>query len=329
MHWIIGHEDAVRRLQVVARMQQPAHAYLFTGPSSVGKTTLALAFAQALNCRAETRPCGRCRVCRLTAQGRHPDVALIQASDGTLKIDQIRELQRQAVLAPVEVRWRVFVIPNIERATREAANSLLKTLEEPPLHVVLLLTALDAEALLPTVVSRCQVISLRPLPVWQVRQALEERWNLDPEQAVLLARLSGGRIGWAISALEDGATLERRRTALDTLVATLSADSIERLALAERLSKSRPTLEETLALWLSWWRDLLLLRNGLGEDALTNVDYREMLQTLADQFTSQQIARTIHAIQRTLRRLDGNVNPRLALETLLLTLPQPGVMLQG
>ncbi len=328
MHWVIGHESAVRQLQAAARTQQPAHAYLFTGPTSVGKTTLALAFAQALNCQAAERPCGHCRVCRLIAQGRHPDVAVIQAGDGVIKIDQIRELQRQAMLAPLEVRWRVFVVPNIERATREAANSLLKTLEEPPPHVVLLLTTLDAEALLPTVVSRCRVIPLRPLPVQQVHQALEERWHVDPDQAMLLARLSGGRIGWAIAALKDSATLERRQAALDALVAILPARPLERLALAERMSKSRSNVEETLALWLSWWRDLLLLRNGL-EELLTNVDQRETLHALAERFTSHQIVRAVHAIQQTLRRIDANVNLRLALEALLLTFPQSDVTLQG
>ena len=329
MRWVIGHEGVVQQLQAAARMQQPAHAYLFTGPASVGKTTLALAFAQALNCGAQDPPCGQCRVCQLTAQGRHPDVAVIQAGNGVIRIEQIRELQRQAVLAPVEVRWRVFVIPNIERATREAANSLLKTLEEPPSHVVLLLTALDAEALLPTIVSRCRVVSLRPLPVQQVRQALETRWHVDSDQAALLARLSGGRIGWAITALQDPGTLERRQTALDALVTVLPAGPLERLALAERMHKARTAVEETLALWLSWWRDLLLLRHGLDEGMLTNVDRREELQTLAGQFTSQQITHVVQAIQQTLRRIDGNVNPRLALEALLLTLPRPRATMEG
>jgi DNA polymerase-3 subunit delta' len=295
----------------------------------VGKTTLALAFAQALNCQAADGPCGQCRICRLTAQGRHPDVGMVQAADGTIKIDQIRELQRQAVLAPVEVRWRIFVIPNVERATREAANSLLKTLEEPPPHVVLMLTTLDAEALLPTVVSRCRVIPLRPLPVPQIRRALEERWGVEPSRADLLARLCGGRIGWAISALKDSAILERRQAALEALQATLEADPLGRLEWAARLSKSRSSLEETLSLWLSWWRDLLLLRAGQPDDLLTNVDQREMLEALAQTYQTQQITEVIHAIQRALRRIDGNVNPRLTLEALLLSLPRPAGVARG
>lgn len=324
MHWIIGHEGAIRRLEAAAKAQQPAHAYLFAGPSSVGKTTLALAFAQTLNCQATDRPCGECRVCQLAARRRHPDVALIQAADGTIRIDQIRELQRQAALAPIEVRWRVFIIPNVERATREAANSLLKTLEEPPPHVVLLLTTLDPEGLLPTVVSRCQVISLRPLPLSQIRHALEERWEVEPQRADLLARVCAGRIGWAISALKDSAVLEQRQAGLKALTEALPAKPLERLECAARLSKSRSSLEETLALWLSWWRDLLLLRAGLSEDVLTNVDHRETLQALAHEYAPRQITQVIHAIQHTLRRIDSNVNPRLALEVLLLSLPRPG-----
>lgn len=320
MNNIVGHQSAIRQLRQAALAGQPAHAYLFTGPPAIGKRTLATAFARTLNCTGEAPPCGECRACRLIAAGRHPDVRIIGVDDAPIKIDQIRELQRDASLAPVEARWRVFLLPNIERATREAANSLLKTLEEPPAHVVLLLTALDASALLATVASRCRILPLRPLPIRDVQTALEKRWQVEPDRAALLARLSGGRMGWAAAALEDTAILDRRQAEVDALASVAHAGRVARLDLAHRLSRDEKHLAENLALWLSWWRDLLLVKAGTV-DAVTNADYLPALRSQAAGYGVQQIAKTIGAIRRTIRQIDANVNSRLALEVLLLNMP--------
>jgi DNA polymerase-3 subunit delta' len=320
MNNIAGHETAVQQLRRAALVGQPAQAYLFTGPPAIGKRTLAAAFARMLNCTGENPPCGTCRACRLIVDDRHPDVRTIQTDNNLIKIDQIRELQRSASLAPVEARWRVFLLPNVERATREAANSLLKTLEEPPAHVVLLLTATDARALLPTVVSRCRVVPLRPLAIDRVQTVLEDRWHVEPERAALLARLSGGRVGWAVAALEDSAILDRRQAEIGTLASVAGAGRVDRLDMAYRLSRDEKHLAETLALWLSWWRDLMLVKTGTVQ-AVTNADHLPTLQSQAAGYALQQIAGTIHAIQQTIRQIDANVNTRLALEVLLLNMP--------
>lgn len=320
MHEIIGHEATIEQLRRAALAGQPAQAYLFTGPPAIGKRTLAAAFARMLNCTGDDPPCGECRACRLVANERHPDVRTVEADNDVIKIDQIRELQHDASLAPVEARWRVFLLPNIERATREAANSLLKTLEEPPAHVVLLLTAVDANALLPTVVSRCRVIPLRPLTVDDVQAALEDRWGVEPERAALLARLSGGRVGWAVAALQDSAILDWRQAEIDALASVAGAGRVGRLDLAYRLSRDEEHLNDTLALWLSWWRDLMLVKTG-GLHAVTNADHLRTLQSQAAGYELQQIANTIHAIRNAIRQIDANVNRQLALEVLLLNVP--------
>lgn len=320
MDEIIGHETAVQQLRHAALTGQPAHAYLFTGPPAVGKRTLATALARTLNCTGDEPPCGVCRACRLIADGRHPDVQQVKPENNTIKIDQIRQLQHDAALAPVEARWRVFLLPNVERATRGAANSLLKTLEEPPDHVVLLLTALDANALLPTVVSRCRVVPLRPLPIDQVQAALEERWDVDTERAALLARLSDGRIGWAVTLLEDSAILEQRQADIEAMTSITGARRVERLSLAQRLSRDDERLGDTLALWLSWWRDLMLVKAGTAH-TISNADHLPTLQRQAAGYELQEIAGTIQAIRETIRQVDANVNKQLALEVLLLNIP--------
>jgi len=298
-----------------------SHAYLLTGPPQIGKTTLALNFAQALNCPSEDRPCGECLSCRKIARHIHPDVRIIEERDGTIGIDQIRAVQREVALSPYEGSWRVYVIQEMERATTEAANCLLKTLEEPPSQVILLLTARHADALPPTIVSRCQLLNLRPLPAELIQEALQRRWQVDEDKAKLLAKLSGGRIGWAIEANQDGAILKGREGRLGEMLALMGEGRVGRLDYAYQLSRQPDAVPEVLDLWLSWWRDLLLVKGGCPE-AVTNSDQQAVLQERARRYTLEQVRGFIKALQDTAGQLEHHVNPRLALEVLMLSLPK-------
>jgi len=320
---VIGHEWAVDLLLHGLSGGRVSHATLIVGPPYIGKTTLARWFAQALNCTGGLpEPCGECPSCRKLSSGNHPDVQILDAPGQTLKISEVRDLQHDLSLSPYEGRWRVALLCDFERATVEAANALLKTLEEPAAQVVLLLTALEAGALLPTIVSRCQVLSLRPLPLAQVKDALVARWGADPVQAELLAYLSGGRLGWAVRALADQALLARRAERLDDLV-TLSAEGrVERLAYAAALSRDPALAREVLALWLGWWHDVLLLASG-SQVNVTNVDRLAALRQQAGQVSLRQAQRMVARLRSIVNNLDQNVNLRLALEVLLLSLPSP------
>ena len=203
---VVGHEWAVQLLRQQVSSGKTAHAYLFAGPPGVGKTTLARRLAAALLCRGDSAPpCGTCRDCRLVATSHHADLLVIEpqqvggSSRQSLKADQVRELRSQLARTPVEGSRRVAIVRRFDEATVSAANTLLKTLEEPPPHVVIVLLADDPNQILPTIVSRCQPISLRPLPAAQVEQALVQDWHAAPEQARLLAHLAAGRLGWAVS----------------------------------------------------------------------------------------------------------------------------------
>lgn len=322
---VIGHEWATGLLlNGMARGRVP-HATLIVGPPSVGKSTVAFTFAQALNCTGgDPVPCGECVSCRKIVSGNHPDVRILDAPDQALKIGEVRELQRELSLSPHEGHWRVSVLTDFERATVEAANALLKTLEEPPAQVVLVLTATEADVLLPTIVSRCQVLSLRPLSTTAVKEALISRWDADPTQADLLARLSGGRLGWAVRALEDESLLARRNEHLDNLASMMSKGRVERLAYAADLSRDPALVKEVLALWLAWWRDVLLLASG-SHVTIANSDRKGMLHEQADQVTIRQAQRMVAQLRSTVKNLEQNVNARLALEVLLLSLPAAAI----
>ncbi|NLF78965.1 MAG: DNA polymerase III subunit delta', partial [Chloroflexi bacterium] len=223
-------------------------------------------------------------------------------------------------LRPYEGRYRVAILLRFHEANPAAANALLKTLEEPSPDAVLILTADSADHLLPTIVSRCQPLHLRPLPVETVREALEQHWDAPHDQAQTLAQLSGGRIGWAIEALENPEALETRGAALDTLEAALHGNRRERFALVEGLSADKQTLLPLLETWQGFWRDILLIASG-SRAPITNHDRAVALNDLAQWAGIDSAQQALQATRRTIDLLGKNVNTRLALEVLLLDYP--------
>jgi DNA polymerase-3 subunit delta' len=322
---VLGHDWAVALLGQSLAAGRLSHAYLFCGPPQIGKTTLARALAQALNCTSAARPCGMCPSCQKVARGRHPDVRIVtgEGAGGSIKIEQVRALQHEAVLAPYEGRTRVFVLRQMERATLEAENCLLKTLEEPPPQVVLILTAVHSETLPSTIVSRCQRLDLRPVATDTIQAALRAR-GAAPEQSELLAHLSGGRLGWALEAKDNPGLLRQRQEDLDRGVQLLAASRVERLEAAQALSQNMPHAQLFLETSLGWWRDVVISLTNREADPsqMMNVDRLAEIRSLGAGLSLPEAMTAIRSLQAAAAQLEDNVNPRLAMESLMLRLPR-------
>jgi DNA polymerase-3 subunit delta' len=306
---LVGQEQARTILDRIFASGRLAHAYLFRGPDGVGKKRAALLTAARLNCAApgDNGACGNCPSCRKLRSGNHPDVVVVSAENGTIKIDRIRDLCRSLAYPPYESEMRAVIIEDVHTMTPEAANSLLKTLEEPPPRNLLILTAESSRELLPTIVSRCQAIPFYGLAVETcARVVLQQCPDLGSEEVLLLAELAGGSPGTALLLQQKEllAVYHRVRELLagETLEATDTVTAL--LETAATLAALKEDLPLVLGLLRIWIRD----------------------QMLADERGAQlhRLRLNLSAVEEAQRQLDRNCNRVLICEVLLFNLQSPG-----
>ncbi len=328
----IGQDRITGFLTESLGQRTPAHAYLFVGPPHVGKMTLAVDLAMALNCTDAAAPCATCRSCQRIQQGKHADVMVIDRYSGRdskdkkkateIGIDAVRELlQRSANLPPYEGKSKVFILENADLLSVEAANCLLKTLEEPPPHVVIVLLTHDERKLLPTVVSRCQRFELKPVALAAVEARLAWSNGAGEEKIKLLARLSRGCLGWAMLASRDESYLKERAARLSGFIPLLTASWEDRFAYIAQVSADRNDVAETLEAWQSWLRDVLLLKYNCRE-SVVNIDHMPELTAWSGMLTVHEIKEFIDSLNRSLANLAANANLHLLLEVLMIDMPK-------
>jgi DNA polymerase-3 subunit delta' len=325
----IGNADAVRHFAESELEGSGVHAYLLTGPAHVGKRSLALLFAALATCPTpqDGDACGLCRSCASVARGTHPDIHLVERRDDkrTIIVEQAQEVARIAAIRPYQSDCKVVVIIDADVFEKEAANLLLKTIEEPSSDTRIVLTSGDSDLILPTIRSRCREIALRAVPGKVIADALISR-GTHADHANLVARLAAGCPGWALSAINDPASLDVRTTHLDLLATILKTRQFARLPLADRLDESRnlartrEVMASAFLTWIRWWRDALVVRAGCAELA-SSIDRMDELHVVARQLDVAAITAAIARSGLAVSHLDDNVNPRLALEGLLLDLP--------
>lgn len=326
MQQFIGNVRLVGWLRRAVAADQVSHAYLLTGPEQIGKRTLALAFAQLIQC--DDRPpggdvaCGACVACRKIMHANHPDVQVLALPKDRQQysIDQVRDIIKIVTLKPTEGRKRIFIVPNVDMMSLPGLQASLKVLEEPPPSAMILLTCVNADLLLPTIISRCQQVALQPVAPEELAQALQTDAAVEPQAALELALLAGGRPGWAIDALGDPAALAERRQMLRDLAALARASRAERITAAGKYASDKDTAQRTIELWLPWWRDVALAAHGAGS-LIRHTDDQQLIEALARSSGPQAAERFVRAQIQALTELEQNANPRLVFEVLLQSLP--------
>ena len=333
---LVDQAHAILLLRTAVRGARISHAYLFVGPAGVGRVGAATAFAQLLNCE---RPdgedaCGQCRSCRRITAGQHPDVRVVDVERGLLLdpqdktktvigIDQVRALRREVSFAPLEGRYKVYIFAGADRMQAEAANSLLKVLEEPPPQVIIILIAETTVPMLPTVVSRCQLVRFSLVPGPTIEQALVQRLGTDPGRARFIAALAGGQLGRAMMWAQSADALEWRDQVLDLLERLETADPLERMDAAEAFSKERDRVADLLDAALFWYRDVLIWQETREEKYIINLDRQARIAALATAVPGPVLSQRISAVEEAKEALRSNVHARLLLENLFLRLTPP------
>jgi DNA polymerase-3 subunit delta' len=320
---IVGQDRAIRSLRSSLRKGAISHAYLFFGPEGIGKKLTAFGLAKAVNCLQQVEDfCGSCDACRRIEKGLHPDFFFVEPEGVNVKVDQLRDLQSSIRYRPYLAKKKVCIIDQAERMTSSAANSILKTLEEPPLDTIIILVSSSLEQILPTIRSRCRTIQFSPLLIRDLERLITEKMALPPEKARVLAILAAGSIGRA--QVLDLATLQEKREELFKLMKGLSSSSAIEVLFnqAKKLAdgKNPDDLHQFLDLWVYWYHDLWKYQISGDEKNLINIDQIENIRQQSRKLPSHQIEKNIQLIEDTCTALQRNANKQLALEAMMMRL---------
>jgi DNA polymerase III subunit delta' len=289
--------------------------------------------------RDAVEPCGECAQCDRIARGIHSDVITVsipppepnEPVHKEISVDQVREVERAAALAPFEGRTRVVIIDPADAMSIGAQNAFLKTLEEPPPNTTFVLIATREDRLLETVRSRCRRVEFTLVPLGEIEAALRER-GMDSERARLLARLAGGRPGRALELAANPSRVEKRREVLGQARELGSLPMADLMDLSERMAgrfrEDREAVLSRIEEWLSWWRDLVLVQSG-AEEAAVNVDLLEELREDSGRYEPRDVVAFVQALAECRKRLEGNVQARIALDALMVRVPRGRVEVGG
>jgi DNA polymerase-3 subunit delta' len=303
---ILGHSDIIQGLAAALAEGRSGHAYLFFGPEGIGKKTVALALAESLLCLAQTTDSScDCSSCRRFRSGNHPDLMTVEAAGGSIKIEQLRELQRTAYFKPLLSPRKVFFFPEADKLTEAAANSFLKILEEPPAGVVFIFTAVRPDYILPTIRSRCQNYQLFPVPAAEIARWLEKR-GFPAAEAELRSRICEGIPGRALNSVT-----ERTGTGGTDIMALLNADRLKRLIAVNGFEKKE---RQEMLVILRFWQE------QLRAELLKRLEERTL-----DRARVARLQTILEKLVGTVRMVESNVNIRLALDDLIMAFDAPGM----
>ncbi|MFH0917976.1 MAG: DNA polymerase III subunit delta' [Candidatus Omnitrophota bacterium] len=306
----LGHDRPLSIIKAHLAKASFSGAYIFSGPEGIGKKMVAKIIAAQLNCTAQAdRPCGACSGCLKIQAEAHPDLHIIQNGQAQIKIEDIRDILRQANFRPYEGAVKVFIIDNAHKLNPESANALLKVLEEPPADVLIILVTHKPQNIIKTVLSRCKQIKFSSLIRAQLETVLIKNYALDKTSAHFLAYYAEGRLGLALK-LKDTPLLQEKNKIFEAFI--LSQKPLD----YHLLHQSKEQLQVCLNILASWFRDIYLLKSGLPEQEAIHLDRHSDLLKLIPKFSFKQLDDIMLTLSESSLYLERNINSKLILHNL-------------
>ena len=318
---VYGHEIITDSLKKILAKNTAAHAYIFDGVSGIGKSLLSEIFARGLQCEQKIKPCNECISCRATFASNHPDIIYVKAKGASIGVDDVREQINATVhIKPYQYKYKIFIVEKADKMTAQAQNALLKTLEEPPSYAVFLLHSQSVYNFLPTIISRCVILKLKPLALKQVRDYLKGK-AYDEKESLAAASASGGSIGKALMLLADEG-FKQERAEISAILNILPDSNLwDILLLAKKLEKFKDNKDSLLNFMHLWFRDALLQKSVDGfvnEDHIMQPDLISLTGEFGAKMSLKNLLSGIEAIINAAVHLKANGNYLLTMEVMLM-----------
>lgn len=321
---IIGQESIKKHLQTAIKTGNLSHAYIINGEYGSGRQTIASALAKTIQCQSktdDTDACGVCTSCKQAESHNHPDIKYITHDKTSISVNDIREqLNNDISIKPYSSEYKIYIIPDANKMTEQAQNALLKTIEEPPVYAIIILLTENCDSLLPTIRSRCVTLTMNPIEKDKICTYLENKFQLEPEQAQIAANYCQGNIGKAIRFASSSDFIEMKNQVLKLLKNLDSMDIASIIDTIKEFSTHKNDINDYLDLMLLWYRDVLMFKVTKDANLLL---YSDEYSTISEQATKrdyENIENIIAAIDKAKVRLKANVNFDVTIELMILAM---------
>ena len=321
---IIGQESIKKHLQTAIKTGNLSHAYIINGEYGSGRQTIASALAKTIQCQSktdDTDACGVCTSCKQAESHNHPDIKYITHDKTSISVNDIREqLNNDISIKPYSSEYKIYIIPDANKMTEQAQNALLKTIEEPPVYAIIILLTENCDSLLPTIRSRCITLTMNPVEKDKICTYLENKFQLEPEQAQIAANYCQGNIGKAIRFASSSDFIEMKNQVLKLLKNLDSMDIASIIDTIKEFSTHKNDINDYLDLMLLWYRDVLMFKVTKDANLLLYSDEYSAISEQATKRDYENIENIIAAIDKAKVRLKANVNFDVTIELMILAM---------
>lgn len=321
---IIGYEDVIEHMQNAIAMQKVSHAYIIHGEEGMGKKLMAGAFAKTLQCESKNvTACNKCRSCIQYESGNHPDIIWVRREKASIGVDEIRaQVNADIQIKPFSSKYKIYIIDEADKLTEQAQNALLKTIEEPPKYAVLLLLVANISMMLPTILSRCIVLDLKPVDKQKISEYLMENYQVPDYLAQMAALFSGGNVGKAIKYASSDDFGKMKEDVTHILKYIDDMELYEVISGLKTLSVSKNNIEDYIDLMILWYRDVLVFKATKDPDLILYRDEISYINSQAKKRSYENLNNIINAMEKAKIRLKANVNFDITIELMLLSLKE-------